>query len=314
MKQLNKFLVLLILACCTSILAFSQDEKPEALVTLRYFVVNNNDQYLQVQSRIKLDNKFQPIANATVNLYLDSVAAENLVNTVRTNEKGEAKTSIPFSLKDKWMTSTSHKFIAVTGATKTTLETTTELDIAKAKIVIDTLNEDGLRSVTAQVMTFTDGEWLPAKDVEVKLGVKRLGGALRISDEETFTTDSLGNVSGEFKLDSLPSDDAKKNIILVAKVEDNEQFGNLLIEKTVPWGQHYTYTSNFDKRSLWATRNKTPLWLLFMAYSIIAGVWGVIIYLVFQLIKMKKLGRSSEDPSNKKIELTEEYVAEKIPA
>ena len=68
-------------------------------------------------------------------------------------------------------------------------------------------------------------------------------------------------------------------------------YGNLTVEKSVPWGVIVKHENNFNKRSLFATRDKTPLWLLFMAYSIIAGVWGVLIYLAIQLLKIRKLGK-----------------------
>ena len=62
------------------------------------------------------------------------------------------------------------------------------------------------------------------------------------------------------------------------------------MEKAIPWGKYYTRENNFGKRSLWATRNHTPIWLLVMAYSIIALVWGVIFFLIIQIIKIKRLG------------------------
>lgn len=94
----------------------------------------------------------------------------------------------------------------------------------------------------------------------------------------------------EFKRDSLPGD-VKGNFILAAKVEDNDQFGNLLVEKAIPWGVTLKPDQSFfNQRTLWSTRFKTPLWLLFMAYSIVIGVWGTIIYLILQIVKIKKLG------------------------
>jgi hypothetical protein len=144
------------------------------------------------------------------------------------------------------------------------------------------------------VSALEGGEWIPAKDVEMKVGVNRLGGILSVGDEETYTTDSTGTVSAEFKKDSLPGDQ-QGNIILVAKVEDNDKYGNLLIEKTVPWGLAITPQKNFfDQRTLWSTRYRTPLWLLFIAYSIVIGVWGTIIYLVAQIVKIGKLGKASD--------------------
>jgi hypothetical protein len=47
----------------------------------------------------------------------------------------------------------------------------------------------------------------------------------------------------------------------------------------------------FGQRSLWAARGKAPIWLMVMAYSIIAGVWTVIFYLVFRLVRIKQLGK-----------------------
>ena len=44
-------------------------------------------------------------------------------------------------------------------------------------------------------MKFENDSWLPVKDVDVKIGVRRLGGDLKIGDEETYTTDSFGQVS-----------------------------------------------------------------------------------------------------------------------
>jgi len=83
-------------------------------------------------------------------------------------------------------------------------------------------------------------------------------------------------------------------MVLVAKVEDNDQYGNLLVQKTVPWGVALkTNNGFFNQRTLWTTRFRAPLWLLFMAYSITIGVWGTIIYLVLQIFRIKKIGTAA---------------------
>ena len=312
MKKLLKIKpVLLLTGLFLSIQLFSQGVSgPEILVTYKYYVTNNSFQYLLVQTKVKADNKLQVKPGVVLKLFMDAAAPENLIAKVQTNEKGEAKAVLPVSLKTAWDSSATHKFLAVVEATSQEEETTTEMEITKAKIVLDTANDDGTRKVTAQVLALANGEWLPAKDVELKMGVRRLGGDIKIGEEETYTTDSLGQVSGEFKIDSLPADDAKGNIVLVAKMEDNDLYGNLSTEKTVPWGTYIQRTSNFGQRSLWATRDKTPIWLLVMAYSIIAGVWSVIIYLVFQIIKIKKLGKSKTSSENEPVTVKEELLVD----
>ncbi|MGZ3852139.1 MAG: hypothetical protein ACXVBJ_09515 [Flavisolibacter sp.] len=285
--------------CCflLSMQVAAQDEKPELMLNLRHFTENNSLQYLKVKAQQKANNKLQPLKDLSVKLYLDSLGAANLIGEIKTDEGGQGQALIPPALKTLWSSSPGHKFIAVAKPDAKSEETTTELEIAKAKIELDTLNTDGSRSVTAKVFSFNNGEWIPSKGVEVKIGVERLGGSLKIGDEETYTTDSLGQVSGDFKLDSLPSNDAKGDIVLLARVEDNDQFGDLSIEKTVPWGRWYQHVNTFGQRSLSAARFRAPLWLLFMAYSIVTAVWGVIIYLLVQLYRMKRLqGEESKRP------------------
>jgi len=297
MKKMCKISNLVACACLLVVSYNSAAQKdstrPELSVTIHHFVVNNAFQYLLVETKIKAsaNAKWQPLKKQVLQLYLDSNAPENLISRVMTDSEGKAKALIPPSLKRTWDANSTHKFIAVTEAASKEEETTTEAEITKAKILIDTSNNDGTRTVNVQVMKLADGNWEPVKDVDVKIGVRRMGGDLKIGDEETYTTDSIGQVSGELKLDSLPGD-AKGNLTLIAKVEDNDQLGSLSIDKTVPWGIVHKSTGapDFGHRTLWAARGKAPVWLLIMAYSIIVSVWSVILYLVFRIVKISKLG------------------------
>jgi hypothetical protein len=292
-KNKNKIIVLaLALLAAAPFRVFAQDSaKNDLVMNLGYFMKNNKVVYLMVNTKTKIDKKFQPVEGMVVNLYLDNDSASNLIGKITTNEKGLAKAIIPPNLKTAWDGSSAHTFLGVSASTKQFDETTAEAAITKTKITIDTLAGAEARTVTASVFALAGGEWVPAADVEMKIGIVRSGGSiLSAGDDPTYTTDSTGTITAEFKRDMLPGDKSG-NIVLIAKVEDNDQYGNLLSEKTVPWGVALKPGKNFfDQRTLWTTRYRTPLWLLFMAYSIIIGVWGTIIYLVLQIVKIKKLG------------------------
>ena len=258
------------------------------LVKLKYFNDNNRVQFLILENSLKTGKKIEPLKNKIFHLFLDSNKTENLVGEIRRGNSGWAKAFLPPSLKSLWESNSLHKFIAFKDDKKE--EAAAELEITKAKINIDTVSEEGARSISVQVMKYENNEWVPAGEVEMKIGIRRLGGILSAGDEEIYTTDSSGVATVQLKKDSLPGD-AKGNIVLVAKVEDNDLFGNLLVDKTVPWGvAAKPGTDFFDQRALWATAIRTPLWLLFMAYSIVIGVWGTIFYLIFQIVKLKKIG------------------------
>lgn len=294
-KKINKIIIgALALLVTVPISVLAQDSaKNELVMNLGYFMNNNKTIYLMVNTKTKIDRKFQPVNGMVVNLYLDNDSAANLIGKVITNEKGLAKAIIPPALKDEWDKSASHTFIGVSEMNKEFDETKAEAEITKTKITIDTLADTETRTITVNVSALIGEDWVPAKDVDMKIGIKRQGGILSAGDEETYTTDSSGTALAEFIKDSLPGDE-KGNLIMVAKVEDNDQYGNLRVEKTIPWGVAFTPDKTFfDQRTLWTTRFKTPFWLLFMAYSIVIGVWGTLIYLVVQLVKIDKLGKAS---------------------
>jgi hypothetical protein len=263
------------------------------ILRIKYFSVDNKVPYLIIQTQYKLGKKFTPVKNVAVKLYIDSDSSDaNLLTSVTTDRDGLAKAILPPSVKELWHGSAQANFIASSTASKEFDEIQTELAVTKSKISLDTSSDEQGRKITATVTEFKNGKWVPAKEVEMKIGIRRLNSILPVGDDETYTTDSTGEAVAEFKKDRLPGDE-KGNIVLVAKVEENELYGTLVTEKSVPWGVYTNRENNVAKRSLWATGDKVPIWLLFMAYVIAGGVWGVLFYLVFQLYKIIKIGRAS---------------------
>lgn len=294
MKKLkkNKFILFLLPFLLVAFInrAIAQEGAviPERLVKLRYFNDSNSLQYLILESSLKTGRKSEPLKNKVFQLYLDSNSTNNFIGKVITDKKGQAKSFLPPSLKSVWQSSAVHKFIAV--STGKGEKITGELEITKARIKIDTVSDGAARSIIVQVMKYENNAWIPANEVEMRIGVQRQGGILSAGDEETYTTDSSGTVTAELTKDSLPGNE-KGYILLAAKVEDNDLFGNLSVQKSVPWGIIFKPDNAFfDQRTLWTTRFRTPIWLLFMAYSIMASVWGTIIYLIIQLFRIKKIG------------------------
>lgn len=274
--------------------AHTQDSSAkQPILDVNYFSYDNNIPYVQVTARLKQGRKFEPIKGVTIKLYLDSISPSLLMtDKVVTDETGKANAGIPTSLQKEWNASSTHKFIAEASGVKEFEGEKGEVEVTRARLLIDTATEGETRNVTATFTAFENGKWNPVKDVDIKIAIKRMDGSLTVGDEPTYATDSTGTVTAEFKRDSIPGD-ANGNIVLIANVEDNDKYGNLSIEKNAKWGAPFTYQSTFNERSLFASRNKTPIWLLFMAYFIIGIVWGTLLYLVFQIFKIKKLGKQA---------------------
>ncbi|MEO8884991.1 MAG: hypothetical protein ABI367_02940 [Mucilaginibacter sp.] len=289
MKPLNKIFYVII--ATAYLLAgghgFAQaPAKGDLSLGVNYFITNNQVPYVMVRVKTKVDGRFQTVAGIPMTLFLDKDSVGTTIGKVVTNEQGEATAFIPPSLKKQWNTSVKHTFLASFDGNKKYEPAKGDLTVGKAKILISTT--DG-KSITASVFEMKDTTWTPVKGVELKIAVKRLGGDLPVNETPTFTTDSTGTVAADFKRDTIPGD-AKGNIVLIAKIEDNDQYGNLSIEKTVPWGAKFTAVNKFNERTLFATRDKAPIWLQLIAYSIMLAVWIILAYLVFNVFKIKRLG------------------------
>src|SRR5688572_22853343 len=171
----NKFIFLLLpllFALFTNPVAAQEDSVVvKELVKLKYFNDNNGVQFLILENSLKTGKKTEPLMNKVFQLYLDSNKTENFIATLTTDKNGKAKSFLPPSLKAAWAASPLHKFIAV--ATGKEEETAAELEIIKSKIKIDTAIEEGTRRITVQVMKYENSEWVPANEVEMKVGIDR---------------------------------------------------------------------------------------------------------------------------------------------
>lgn len=289
MKKIRSYtysLLLTLLFIAFSAKLHAQEDAAKTVIKLNYYNNNNGIQYLLLSSMLKKNKILTPVANKKYKLYLDSSNEATLIAELRTDAVGIAKTFISPRLKKAYESSASHTFILM----DSTEEVINDYTITRTKLSIDTATEDGVRNITASVMKWQDSSWAPAGEVEMKVGIRRQGGILPAGEEETYTTDSTGLVTVAVNKLKMPGDE-NGNYIIAARVDENEFYGNLLVEKTVPWGMPTKIQEGFfDQRTLWSTQMRTPLWLLFMAYSIVIAVWGCMIYLIFQIFKIKKLG------------------------
>ena len=282
----NNYIVILLLSFI-SVASIAQDAKNDLSLNLGYYNNNNYTHYLVAHAKTKIDGRFQTVPDVTVSFYINNdSSAANLLGTAVTNDKGEAYLLMPPSAKDEWKKSAKHSFAIVSKASKLYDEAKATMDVSRAKLKIDTTDD---RKIIVTVLELKDTSWVLVKGAELKVAVKRLDGDLNVNETQTFTTDSTGTITAEFKRDSLPGD-VNGNLTLIAKIEDNDTYGNLTAEKVVKWGNKFQYVSQFDRRTLFARRGHSPWWLELLAYSIVVSVWGVLMYLVGQIRKLKKLG------------------------
>ena len=283
------------LFCCFPLFAGAQKDsaaKPQrqSLIYLQYHIKNNQVPYLYIQTKNKLDNAFVVAPNIPITIYLNKDGAQDaLIGKVVTNDKGIGSIGIPGNLAASWREATTHTFFAHADSSAAFGPVEKSVSATLARLVIDTTNEGETKSVVATLQKKEGNRWAPIADVDVRIGVKRLGGSLSVGDKDAYTTDSSGKAIAEFAQPNLPGD-ASGKLELVAYVDDNDEVGTMETSLIVPWGVAPTYKSEFGQRSLWATPRRAPIWLMLMAYGCIIAVWSVIILLVTRIWRIRKLG------------------------
>ena len=295
MYRHHKFIMLLMLilgAFVETINAQDSAATSPTLLSINYFLPANHVPYLEITTKKKVGRKFEPVQNISVNIYFNEAEQKNLLGKVVTDAIGKGRIGLPPSFKNTWDSLDEFKFLAQSDSSARQVPLSADVTIKKAILSVDATLVDSARTVIGELREKNGNAWVAVKDVDMQLSIKRMLGNLSVGDEATYTSDSTGVSSAGFKKDSIPGDE-KGNIILVAKVDDNDTYGTLVTEKTVNWGKAINPPKDFfAQRTLWSTSHETPIWLLFTVWSIVIGIWGTMIYLVFQILKIRKMGKA----------------------
>ena len=298
MRQIKYSIGLTTMGLCLITFLVQAQDKPEKAtikIDLTYHQLNNDLPAIKVSAKTRKEKKFQPVEGAVINLFFNTETSQGFMGRVETNTNGAASLSLPVRFKEQFDSLFNFKFICTLIQNDSFEDQSTELEIIKAKIELSLEGIDSPRTIHAKVLAFQDTGFVPQPETEVKLVVRRLMSDLTATEEEIFTTDKNGEASAEFSL-NIPGD-AQGNIIIGAKIDDHEMYGSLVSSRSAKWGRPLMpdgFAESFAKRTLWATRDKTPIWLLVFPNLIIVSVWGIIFFLIYQIFRIAKLGKTHE--------------------
>ncbi len=160
-------------------------------------------------------------------------------------------------------------------------------DPSKSKLVVVKMSFDSLSYKLRVDVKANEKEGVIAlKDAEVFLFAERYFGRLQI--DSTHHTNNDGVAFFSFPKD-LPGD-KNGNINLVVTVGD-EVYGEIEAAKSLKIGVPTDKPSLTEKRAIWNTVTKAPIWLMLTYTLILLGVGAFLLYIVFSLMKIKKLGK-----------------------
>jgi len=151
-----------------------------------------------------------------------------------------------------------------------------------ATIEAKIITKDSVNYITATLKDTAADSVL--SDHILNVQVQRLFRPLRIGPEFN-STDESGTIIVPIE-EGIPGVDGMLTFEVVLK--DNDDYGTVKAQVTAALGTPVVDESTFDERTMWSPRNKTPLFLLIVPNLITLGIWGIIIYLILNLVKIKK--------------------------
>lgn len=149
---------------------------------------------------------------------------------------------------------------------------------------------DSVKTVSLRAYSMVEGEEVPVPDEDVYVFVKRMFKDLPLGED---FLDENGEYITEIP-DDIPGD-ADGNIEIIARFNDHYLFGTVEDRETIQWGVPTQYDFEVSRRTLWT--QIAPLWMIITLSVLLAGVWGHYIYVVIQLIRLRRIARKENAAS-----------------
>ncbi len=220
-----------------------------------------------------------PIAGSEISIFLGTDTATAVVTT---NSEGKAYLLVQpgavLPVSKEGITECQAKF----GGNDTLENVMSSLSVKDADLRMQLDLVDSVRTVTVWAFVpVNERDSLPLAGEPVNVYVSRMFSLLKIG-EGSF--DDQGRFTLEFPAD-LPGD-ADGTLRIIARIEDNEQYANIETVRNFAWGVPSLHNPPGSHRALWT--EIAPLWMIITLSILLSGVWGHYIYVIIQLILIKR--------------------------
>jgi len=155
-----------------------------------------------------------------------------------------------------------------------------DLILKPAKLVMEPIEGDSAYTIKLQATALNADGPKPIADAKVSVYVKRMFSSLKVVEG---TTDADGMVEVEFPKGLSGDQDA--NLIITAKIEETEEYGNLEANMTKQWGKAVSYEITELPKALWS--DHPPVWMIVTFFVLMGTVWIHYMIIIFKLFRIK---------------------------
>jgi hypothetical protein len=258
----------------------------------------DNSRLLEVSfiAQHKEDRKNKvPVFDADINFYNTTDEDDILLGTVKTDKEGFARLVLPET--QIYITDEENyiNFQAVFKKTEAIKSYKKSLAIKDIFFDLQLEEIDSVKTAIFRAYTLDSlKNEVPAPEMDVVFSVEALLSKMPI--EEATVED------GEYEFE-FPTDikgDAEGNFNVFVKLDDHDEFGNVIHKKSVNWGT-FTKGNLTTENSLWS--EAAPLWMYIVLTILLVGVWANYVYSIMHLFKIRKEGKELELEAEKELAL-----------
>jgi hypothetical protein len=289
MKNLNlRHVVLLVLlsvfifpGLCQNIEA-QNTKKISLRIKADYTKIIDESSYIDITTTARIDKRNTNIPNINLTIVSETDDEELELSQVTTNHDGKNRFFIKdlnkllkdslgvFTLRIKFKGNDTFKKASKSVAFK------------DAYIDAKSFTKDSVNYISATIKDVFGDSLLTETVLDVN--VERLFKSLPIGEEFNYT-DENGTILVPVE-EGIPGIDG--NLVVEVILSDSDDYGTVKALVNTPFGKPVVLDNTFDKRTLWSTRDKTPIFILIFANILIFTIWGIFIYLIINLFKIKK--------------------------
>jgi hypothetical protein len=268
------------------------EEKLAPKLKLSYVKHMGGAYEIKARAYAKNGNETVPCTGICIGFYTDA-DYEKLYKKLGTNEMGEATLLMDERGASQFKDSAGH-FKLYAQIEKNDKYKSKEADISALNAAIDVnfkQEGDSVKILGATIMLYDEAtkKMIPGVKVPLKCFVKRALCLLPVGKDLNYTNDS-GQVQITFPND-IPGD-KDGHLIVVVKLDEDDNYGTVQYEKIVKWGVPLIDAENpLAGRSLISPGNNAPWVLVVVISSALIAIWGYLCFIVYGLIRIKKLGQ-----------------------
>jgi len=265
---------------------FSQESSSNKTnLKLDYFN-QSGSRSLTATLRSKIEGKYKPVAGMTISFDAVSGKGKKNLGTSKTSEKGKASIDLPEEMFSTGGEKGVYSFEATFDGTTEYVNSSASAAVRNADMALSFVQKDSVKQIVCKVAgKDKDGKPVNVNDVKVSFYVPRTFSLLKVG--EGTLADGLVNV--DFPV-TLPGDSAGY-LMVVAKIEDDETYGNVETHGGVSWGKPLI-PEKIVHRGLGDTN--APLWMVYTLIVLLSVVWFHYLYIIFTIFRIRFIGKREE--------------------